>query len=195
MALSSTGKPSNQLTFTLTETYSTTYASNITGRGSNTASRTTVGGNILTFSHGNATGQINYGAQYTGVLPSGGSVVFDFTAFPTEDFSLVGSANFSSGIKSIIIANTWKGPNNAGFPSGFLSSGLASLCIAATGLNGFSGLFNGESGNVKVGPYGSWAITNFAGILPSSNNKEITLIDCDGSGVSYELTFVGVTGT
>ena len=131
------------------------------------------------------------GCQTTGTLGASSNTILDFTAFPMEIFNSNINVNFSSGIKSITITNNWGGPTQ-GFASG--NSDMASLTIAATGLNGFSGLFNGESGNIKLLPYGSWTFTDWVGVLPNATNKEISIIDNDGSGVTYEVTVVGVSG-
>lgn len=189
MALTTTGKPSNQLTFTLTETYSTAYASTLTGRGSSTSTRTVVGGNIITFENGTGTGQCNFGAQATGVLASGGKTVFDLTAFITNVFDNSININFS-GVNAITVANTWQGPNNSGFVN---ASDMGTLVIATTGSNGWTNLFNGGTGNISLDPYGTLSSVSFTGYPVSSSNKELTLID-QGSGVAFEVTVIGNTG-
>ena len=197
MVMTATASPKNELTFTLTSTYTTQYYNSstvTTGRGSNTASMTAVGGNTVTFTDGTGTGQINYGAQVSGFLPSGGKTVIDFAALSASFFDTTSNIDFSGGIKSIVIANSSRGAGNSGWGSGTTSSDMSGFYITATGSNGWTNLFNGESGNDYVLPYGTRQYSSWVGFDVVAGNSELTLID-EGAGVPYEITCVGVTGT
>jgi len=172
---------------------------------------TSVGFTSLEFDYGTGIGQINMGITSTGNLPSGGSVELDFDAFPKAIFNGVYNVSFASrasagtpinpeqGVKGIIITNTWQHPSGS-LPSGFTTSELPYLTIAALGSDGFSGLFNEGSGSVKVMPSSTWSFTDYVGVTPHMGplggalNNKVNLID-SGSGVPYDMIVVGVTGT
>lgn len=184
----------------------------------------TVGLVNFPYENGTGTGQINVGVASSGYLPSGESKVFDLSRFPKTHlgietglcFTSIGqgdsqwytvdhtSVNPERGIKGIVITNTWK-PPNSGQPGNENGSGVPPydypyITVAATGNSAFSGLFNGESGNVKINPHGNWTFTDFVGVTPYQDQvynqpfTEFSLID-SGSGVPYEIIIVGVTGT
>ena len=146
-----------------------------------------VGSNSIFFSDGTGIGRVNLGVKSTGYLPSGGTVFFDATAMPKEIFYGSITGNFSLGIKGVIITNTLEPP------SATPATEMPYFYIRATGTNRFSNLFSGGSGNVKVGPKSTWAVTNYLGFFPNPANKAFSLVD-SGSGVPYELLFVGITG-
>lgn len=166
------------------------------------------GTNTLVFGHGNYTGQVNMGIAISGSLPSGGTLGFDFSALEKPMFGKSISVGFAQSytstptagsgnrVRSITIVNKWNGSGNDGF-SGLEPSGLPYLTVAAIGGSGFSGLFNGGSGNIKIRPHSSWSFTDYIGVYPiKSGTPEqyaLTLID-SGSGVPYEMIVVGVTG-
>ena len=148
------------------------------------------------------------GITLSGTLPSGGNLGFDFSELEKPVFGSTISIGFAqrvastpvagSGnrVRSITIVNKWNGSGNNGF-SGLEPSGLPYLTVAAIGGSGFSGLFNGESGNIRIKPYSSWSFTDYIGVYPmksgSPEQYALTLID-SGSGVPYEMVVVGVTG-
>ena len=183
----------------------------------------TVGLINLSYENGTGTGQLNVGVAFSGKLPSGGEQVFDLSKFPKTHlgietglcFTSLGdgglgyevdhtSSNPERGIKGIVVTNTWTVPDSGEVGnedgSGIPAYEFPYMRIVATGVDGFSGLFNGESGNVKINPHGNWTLTDFVGITPYQDQTynqpytKFTLID-SGSGVSYNLLIVGVTGT
>tara|TARA_R110002020_G_scaffold236086_1_gene448383 strand:+ start:353 stop:898 length:546 start_codon:yes stop_codon:yes gene_type:complete len=181
MATSISANPSVGITYTLTETNS-----------DSTLSESTAVSNSITFANGTGTGQANYGASTTGFLPSGGKVVHDFTSFSKSVFGSTVNLNFTN-IKGVVVTANWGGPSGTGIASGYPLIHMPYLNIASTGVNGFSGLFNGGSGNLKVTHEGSWSLVDFIGIPTASDSKEFTLID-SGSGIAYEMIVVGLTG-
>ena len=168
-----------------------------------------IGYTTLTYENGTGIGQINAGVSTTGTLSSGGTGVFDFNNYTKNLFNNTMAMNFASsgsvaspsnpayGIKGIIITNTW---STTGTGLGMLTADIPYFTIAATGIDGFSGLFNNESGNINIVPTGTWAYMDDIGKTPiynaytSTYNNKISLID-SGSGVPYEILVVGVTGT
>ena len=139
------------------------------------------------FDNGTGIGRVNLGVKSTGYLPSGGTVFFDATAMAKEIFYGSITGNFSLGIKGVIITNTLEPPSSVP------ATEMPYFYIRATGTNRFSNLFSGGSGNVKVGPQSTWAATNYLGFFPDPANKIFSFVD-SGSGVPYELLFVGITG-
>jgi len=166
------------------------------------------GTNTLVLEHGNYTGQVNMGIALSGSLPSGGTLGFDFSALEKPVFGKSMSVGFAqrnistptagSGnrVRSITIVNRWNGSGNNGF-AGLEPTNLPYLTVAAIGGSGFSGLFNGESGNIRIRPHSSWSFTDYIGVYPimsgAPEQYSLTLID-SGSGVPYEMVVVGVTG-
>jgi len=193
MALSVSARVEATSSISMSESYTTAYATTLTEAGSSSASRSILGGTTITYVNGTGSGAIDMGATLTGNLTPGGTTVIDFTSFPSRVFDETSNLNFDS-IKNIVITNSWAGPTGGGYPSGFPCDQMAGLCIGAIGVDGFTGLFNAETGNMKIRPFGSWTYSDWCGVSVGAGNKELSLIDCDGSGVSYEVTVVGVTG-
>ena len=132
-------------------------------------------------SNGTGVLQCNYGVIQSGVLPSGGDQFFDFTALEKNVLNLNANVNFSR-IKGIIVENR---STTLGYD----------INIHATGANAFDEIFNGESGNVLVKPYGSYIYTDaINGAVVDSSNRHLTLNDVSGSGANWTLVVVGVTG-
>ena len=75
----------------------------------------------------------------------------------------------------MVVINNWAGSSGDGIEDWFPISGLPKLNIHATGnggaiSGGFSGLFNGGSGNVAINPQGTWAFTDTIGKTPIYSN-------------------------
>lgn len=183
MALNATSKPAISFTLTITET---SYMNS-------QVTESTIGGKSdLTFTNGDGTGQINMGSAISGNLPSGGVTSYDFTSFPKAVFGSSINLDFSSGIKGITVVNNYNIPTGSGgIPMAVAD--LPYINVNATGSNAFTELFNGESGNIKINPQGSWTFVDFVGRFPTASNKLVHLVD-SGSGVPYEITIIGVTG-
>ena len=195
----------------LSISYSITDSRDVGDALSSITESSSVGYTSLQFEYGTGIGQVNMGITHTGTLPSGGSTQFDFDAFPKSLFGGSYNVSFASralagtpinpeqGVKGILITNTWSHPSGS-LPSGFSIAEIPSFVIAASGEVGFSGLFNEGSGSVKVMPSSTWGFTDYVGVTPHMGplggalNNKISLID-SGSGISYEIAVVGVTGT
>ena len=146
----------------------------------------------IVFSDGTGTGLVNMGMSASGYLPSGGFITKDFKSLTKTIFGSDITLDFTN-VKGIVVGATWAGPSGSGIPSGYPVENIPFLSINATGSNGFTDLFNGETGNVYVGHRGSWSYVSFTGIPTSSTQRNINLLD-SGSGIAYEMIAVGVTG-
>jgi len=203
MAISASSTPSLQITYSLAQSDSSQSFSE----------SSSVGYTRFRFKDGTGLGQVNMGIKNTGYLPSGGTKIFDFDAFPKDVFGSSFPVSFTSraqagnvlnperGIKGILVTNTWTHPSGNIPASGFNLEELPYLTIAATGQSGFTGLFNDGSGAITVMPSSTWAYTNYVGATPTIGylgignfNNFVSLID-SGSGVPYEIVVVGVSGT
>jgi len=183
MAVVAAGKPSITITYTLTDTSSTV-----------TATESTVVGNTITFANGDGTGAVNMGVTASGFLSAGGTTTYDLTSFPKTSFGSTTNLNFSSGVKALVITNTWNGSGQLGIPTGFPLADIPHITVGAAGANGFTNLFNGETGNIKINPASSWSYVDYIGVNPTASNKYLSLTDTSGSGCSFEIVVVGVTG-
>ena len=199
MARTARATPSLEINYTLSS--STT--------DSTVSESATAGYTTLNFGNGTGYGQVNQGVTKTGTLKYQ-DAIFDFRSFPKTVFDSTININFASkispthvnqdphrGVKGILVTNTWTHPSGA-LPSGFQTSQIPYLTVAATGDYAFDALFNGESGNIKVMPSSTWAFTDFIGVSPKKtllgnpSGNELVLID-SGSGVTYEIVVVGVS--
>ena len=116
---------------------------------------------------------------------------FDLTQM-SEDFFGVSGDVLYSGIKFIGIANTTV-INTDFWPelTGTNTVETFDMTVTATGLNGLSGLFNGNSGNIMIKPYSTFSYNDpYSGIRTSPENKKIQINDM-GSGALYSLTILG----
>lgn len=135
--------------------------------------------NAANYTYGTGNFQVTDIVNYTGVLNSGESLVFDLQAFPAEVFGISYDVNFSK-IKCITIQNssTYQGSD---------------LSIRATGVNPLDDIFNGGSGNILVKPYSSYIYNDpYGGITISGSNSKISLHDHGGSGAGYSITILGM---
>lgn len=132
----------------------------------------------ITFTDGSGSGAVNAVWHYSGVLPSGGSVTFDFQALSRTIFEETASIGFSK-IRAIIIKNK---SETAG----------EHITVAATGTTPFIDLFSGTGAYVihptaalpAANPLHGWTIT--------SSNRKLSIADSSGQGVAYEIAVVGV---
>lgn len=132
---------------------------------------------LCDYTHGTGDFQITAGILQTGVLPSGGSINIDLTSMPKEFLDYTSTVGFS-GIKTLCISNTStvKGRD---------------IAVRATGVNPFSTIFNGGSGNLLVKPYSSYLYNNPYGDRTSPTLKNIQLFDVSGSGATYNISVLG----
>ena len=171
-----------------------------------------VGLPAITFENGTGVNQIDMGFSDNGNLPSGESVVYNISGLQKSLLGETIDINFTTRydatfppwnpmnrVRGIIVTNKWEHADGV-TPADWPLVNYPYLTVVATGMKGFSGLFNGGSGGVKIMPQSSWMFTDSVGIWPriksaegQADEVEIGLID-SGSGVPYEISIVGTTG-
>ena len=198
MAISASATPALTMSYTVTDTQTDRTISE----------SATAGFSTLTFANGTGLSQVDMGVTITGILPAGGSTVFNLTGLPKTVFGKTIDVNFSqwyaatfpptrpgNRIRGVLIRNTWEHPSGTP-PASFEISEYPYLTVMATGSNGCTPLFNGGTGDYKIMPDSAWMFIDSIGVQildgPSATN-ELGLID-SGSGVPYELSIVGTTG-
>lgn len=124
--------------------------------------------------------QINYGVISSGSLPSGGSLYFDMESLEKVVFGTTSNIKFSR-VKSFVVQN-----NETVYSS--------DIAIRATGANAFTEPFNGGSGNVVIKPYAVYQYSDPISGVNASGNGEFSLLDVSGTGATYTMVVVGVTG-
>lgn len=152
--------------FNFTETQSSTIRSENESLTSNRA-----------YTYGSGNFEIDAAVKTTGVLPSGGSVIFDITSMSNTSFGITSTVAFS-GIKTITVQNTSTVQGR-------------DINIRATGANAFTDIFNGGSGNLLIKPYSSFTYNDPYRLNTSSTQKNISLFDVSGSGATYEICILG----
>tara|TARA_R110002020_G_scaffold22266_2_gene75137 strand:+ start:2118 stop:2690 length:573 start_codon:yes stop_codon:yes gene_type:complete len=164
-----------------------------------TTNETSSLGYSLSIGAGTSTGQINAAVRYTGFLPSGGQLALSFTGFPKPILGGVYNVNFTN-VKGVVVENQWNGLGPIGGTGGITeTSHIAYLTAMAPGTSGFTGLFNGGDGQVKVNPGCTWMFNDRFGVSPQdmmlgTTNDVLVLGDTSGSGVPVSVIAVGVTG-
>jgi hypothetical protein len=130
------------------------------------------------FTYGSGISQINAAIKATGVIPSGSTVQLDLTNLSRTQFGVSYTVPFS-GIKAIQF-------NNLATASG------QDINIRATGVNAFTNLFNGGSGNLLIKPYAAFAYADpFGSLRTSSSQRLVSLRNVSSSGVPYSVTVMG----
>jgi hypothetical protein len=156
-------------------------------------------GYSLGLSAGTSTGQINAAVRYTGFLPAGGVTYLDFTGFQKPLLGGVYSVNFTD-VKGVVVENQWNGAGAIGGTFAIAeTSQIAYLTIGAPSTSGFTGLFNGGDGQVRISPQSTWMFNDRFGVSPTSSapgttNTILSLHDTSGSGIPVSVIVVGVTG-
>ena len=138
-------------------------------------------------SAGASASQVNGQVKNTGVLSSGNILTLDFESIPKETFGSSYNINLKE-IKQFIFYNEGTGLTD-------------SILVQATGSNALTGVFNGETGNYKVNPYGSFVYSNFYGDNEvSSSNRYLHFVnnstgdDTTSGNINYSYVLIGVTG-
>ena len=122
--------------------------------------------------------QNNIFAFNSGTVPANNSVPLDFNALNASNLGSDYTFNFDK-IKGVIIHNQETGVGNI-------------LTINATGSDGYTGIFNGGTGNLQIHPEGTFSyIDKFGTDAPSSYGK-LWLINDTSSGISYQMVAVGI---
>jgi hypothetical protein len=129
------------------------------------------------YTYGTGVFQINAAVKNSGVLPSGGTTIFNIAAMTGVMLGLSTSIPFS-GIKNITVRNT------------STASGV-DINIRTTGSNAFTNIFNGGSGNLLIKPYSSFSYNDPYGLRTSTTQRNISLVDVSGSGATYEICVMG----
>jgi hypothetical protein len=153
-------------------------------------------GYSLALSAGTSTGQINAAVRYTGYLPSGGMTYLNVKSFPKPILGGIYTVNFTD-VKGVIIENQWNGAGAIGDAFAITkASEIAYLTVAAPSTSGFTGLFNGTNGMVRLSPQSTWIFNDRFGVSPGgmAENQIISLEDTSGSGIPVSVIVVGVTG-
>jgi hypothetical protein len=173
MATIASSTPALSVTYTLSEIHN----------GGASSEYSQIGYTALNYPDGTGTGQITIGVVATGYISSGETIRYDFQKFPKSSWDSQILLDFTStydgftvdnperGVKGMVVINNWSGSSGGGIEGWFPISGLPKLNIHATGNSasisgGFSGLFNGGSGNVAINPQGTWAFTDILGKTP-----------------------------
>lgn len=185
---------------TVTATLSSDIAySFIDSSAGSTINETSSLGYALTLEAGTSTGQINAAVRYTGFLPSGGFTMLSFTGFPKPILGGSYNVNFTD-VKGVVIENQWNGSGSIGGEFNITRPDeVAYMTIGAPGASGFTGLFNGTDGQVRLSPQSTWIFNDKLGVSPQdamlgTTNDILSLQDTSGSGVPVSVIAVGVTG-
>ena len=173
MATTASSTPALKMSYTLSELHN----------GGASSEYSDIGYTTLNYPDGTGTGQITIGVVASGYISSGETIYYDFQKFPKSSWDSQIFLDFTStndtwtldnperGVKGMVVINNWAGSSGDGIEGWFPISALPKLNIHATGngyaiSGGFSGLFNGGSGNIAINPQGTWAFTDVLGKTP-----------------------------
>ena len=119
------------------------------------------------FQTGNVYSNIGQLWHETRNLTSGEIRTYNMSALPVSIFSGSYNTNFST-IKLIYLENLATGTGQ-------------NISVYAIGLSGFSGIFNGNSGNILVPSKSPWVFMSYlTGIPTSATNNTLTIKDLGG---------------
>ena len=114
------------------------------------------------------------------IIPSGETREYDFRSLSQDAFGSPYNLSMT-GVKAIMIYNHNTGVQEV-------------LHLKATGL-GFSGLFHGESGNLRIEPGSIYTYTNpVFGIEVPENKSRLQITNVGSGGTGEGLTWTGNTG-
>jgi hypothetical protein len=122
-------------------------------------------------------------AKYTGVIQSGDTLVLNFSGLTHELIDDTTESRIFSHINGFTFVNNGTGSGDA-------------LLVRATGTNAFTNIFNGESGNLKINPYGTYQYIDYYGATKVTDTNRLLSIVNTGSvtGIAYSYMTVGYTG-
>ena len=123
------------------------------------------------------TNQVNQFTKNTGLLAAGTEEQIDLTAVNTTLYGNSLTVEFNE-LKGLVVENLESGTGQT-------------LTIFATGTNGFTNMFNGESGNMKINPYGTYHYSDIYGTEVSSSNRLLYLRNDSADAVGYSIVIVG----
>ena len=122
--------------------------------------------------------QVNQFSKNTGILTAGAEQQIDLSAVNTTLYGNSLTVNFDE-VKGIVVEN--------------INSGTGQIInILATGTNAFTNMFNGESGNMKINPYGTYHYSDIYGTPVTSNNRLLYLRNNGSDSVGYSIVIVGI---
>ena len=122
--------------------------------------------------------QNNVFAFNSGVASSNSSTLLDFNALNASNLGSDYTFNFEN-VKGICIQNQATG-------TGYI------LTLNATGTDGYTGIFNGGTGNLQIHPEGTFSyIDKFGTACPASYGK-LWLINDTSNNISYQMVAFGV---
>lgn len=131
------------------------------------------------YTYGSGNSQITNCISLTGVLSSGLSTAIDLTAIPQQVFGNTYYVNFT-GIKHISVMNKSE------------SDGY-DFNLCATGINAFTNLFNGGSGNLTIKPYSIFSQNSPNYATPVASGNKYLFMKDSGSGTTYKVMILGLT--
>lgn len=122
-------------------------------------------------------------AKYTGVLQSGDTLQLDFSGLTHELINDSTESRVFSHINGFTFVNNGTGSGDI-------------LLVRATGTNAFTNILNGETGNLKINPYGTFQYIDYFGATKVTGSNRLLHIVNTGSvtGISYSYMAVGYTG-
>ena len=124
------------------------------------------------------TNQVNQFTKNTGLLAAGAEEQIDLTAVNTTLYGNSLTVDFDE-VKGLVVEN--------------LDSGTGQVInILATGTNAFTNMFNGESGNMNINPYGTYHYSDIYGTTVSSSNRLLYLRNNGTDAVGYAIVIVGI---
>jgi len=140
-----------------------------------------------TWSSGTGNECVNQLYHETRTLASGEFREYNMSVLVRPVFS--GSINQSfSNIRGFVIENISSG---TGISGTYFNNDIA---IRATGVSGFSGLFNGQSGNYLIPAKSPFVLINYSTGLPVTTGQDrIFVHNNTNSGVSYRIAIVGLS--
>jgi len=184
MTITSTNSVTTDISYVISETSGNTQRSDNDSLGYSVVYTQGTGNPSVS---GYTASQVNGQVKNTGVLSSGGILTIDFEAIPKETFGSSYTINIKE-LKQFIFYNEGTGLTDA-------------VLVQATGSNALTGVFNGETGNFKVNPYGSFVYSNFYGDNDiSSSNRYLHFVnnstgdDTTSGNINYSYILIGVTG-
>jgi hypothetical protein len=122
-------------------------------------------------------------AKYTGVIQSGDTIQLNFSGLTHELIDDTTESRVFSHINGFTFANNGTGSGDV-------------LLVRATGTDAFTNILNGESGNLKINPYGTFQAIDYYGSTKVTGSNRLLHIVNTGSvtGISYSYMAVGYTG-
>lgn len=176
MSISASASNNDASNFTITETY----GGNVSTRQGNLSLSQTITYGTGTLAQG--TVQANAFTNNTGVISGSDSLQIDFRAITQLSAKSTYTVEYDQ-IRTIRFANT-------------SSTTGTQLHIRATGANALSGVFNNQSGNLKICPRTTYTYSDYLDETPVSASNRYLYVHNDGNeNVTYNLITMGISNT